>query len=159
MKTFKLIITLLALLMIAGGCGGGGDDATPVVDSTAPQAESYYPDPVADGNVASADIQSNGIKVIFDEGMTSATIDSASFKVEEWNAGGTAVSGAITYDASVRTATFIPDPALASSWHYAVTITTAVTDLAGNNLDVDHTWLFTVADPPPPGAVPQISAP
>lgn len=156
MKTLKLIVTFLALLLIAAGCGcgGGGGETTPAVDSTAPRVETYYPDPAVDGNVTSADIQTNGIKVIFDEGMATATINSASFNVEEWNAGGTAVSGAVTYDASVRTAKFIPDTALATSWDFVVTVTTAVTDVAGNKLAVDHTWLFMVAAVAPPGPVP-----
>lgn len=153
MKTLKLILTLLALLTISTGCGGGGG-TTPASDSTAPTVESYYPDPAVDGNVSSADIQTNGIKVIFDEGMDSATIASTSFIVEEWTAGGTAVAGTVTYDTNVRTAKFLPNTALAAFSDYVVTVTTAVTDLAGNHLVVDHTWLFTVAAPPPPGPVP-----
>ena len=151
MKNLNLLFSVLTLLMMATGCGGGGGGFAPVAETTAPQVESYYPDPNVDGNATSADIQANGIKVIFDEGMSSASITSASFKVEEWNAGGAAVSGTVTYDESVRTAKFIPDTALATSWDYVVTITTAVTDLAGNNLAVTQTWSFMVAAAAPPG--------
>lgn len=158
MKTFKLIFTVLVFLLIAVGCGGGGGGGetapAPVVDATVPGVETYYPDPLVNGQVASAEIQINGIKIIFTEGMQATTIDSTSFKVEEWVAGGPAVAGIVTYDASVRTAKFIPATALASSWDYAVTITTMVTDLAGNHLAADHVWSFTVAAPPPPGSVP-----
>jgi hypothetical protein len=158
MKTLKLIFTVQAFLMIAVGCGGGGGGGetapAPVVDATAPRVETYYPDPLANGKVASANIQSNGIKIIFNEGMDATTIDSTSFRVEEWVAGGPAVSGIVTYDASVRTAKFVPATALASYWDYFVTVTTVVTDLAGNHLAVNKTWSFTVADAPPPVAVP-----
>jgi len=159
MKNLKLLFPILTILLLAVGCGGGGgggettstpSDSTTTADETAPQVESYYPDPNVDGDVASADIQANGITVIFDEGMLSTTIDSASFKVEEWSAGGTVVSGTVTYDESVRTAKFIPETALASSWYYVVTVSTSVTDLEGNTLAADHTWQFMVATSTPP---------
>ena len=148
MKTLKLIITFLALTMIFTGCGGGSSD------STAPSVETFYPNPAIDGSVSSADIQANGIKAIFDEGMDPATIDTTSFTVEEWTAGGTAVPGTVTYDESVRTASFVPGTALNTSWDYVVTVTTGVTDLAGISLVVDYSKTITVAAAAPPGSVP-----
>jgi hypothetical protein len=157
MQTLRLIFSLIVLGLPAAGCGGGGGEIpapSPETDSTAPKVEAYYPEPTADGNVASADIQVNGIKVIFDEAVKAETVNVSSFKVEEWGAGGTPVAGTVSYEAGVRTAKFVPDSALASSWDYAVTITTAVSDLAGNNLAAEHSWTFTVAAPAPPGGVP-----
>lgn len=159
MQTRRLIFSLMVLGLTAAGCGGGGGGGeipapTAGTDSTAPKVEAYYPEPTADGNVASADIQVNGIKVIFDEAVQAETVNAASFKVAAWEAGGTPVAGTVSYEAGVRTAKFIPDLALTSSWDYAVTITTAVSDLAGNNLAAEHSWIFTVAEPAPPGGVP-----
>lgn len=145
MKNLKLIITLIAVLMILAGCGDKWDP---------PQVETFYPDPAIDGNVSSADIQANGIKVIFNEGMTPASIDSTSFKVEEWTAGGTAVAGTVSYDASVRTAVFVPDTALFASWDYVVTVTTGVADLAGIHMVADYVVTITVSDPALPGSSP-----
>ena len=156
MKTLKLILTILALLTISTGCGGGGGGGgiASVADTTAPKVEAFYPDPATDGDVSSTDIQTNGIKVIFDEGMDSATIASASFTVEEWTAGGTAVTGTVTYDSNVRTAKFVPDNALKTSWDYVVTVSTGVTDSSGNNLAADYTETIMVAPAALPGPVP-----
>jgi len=38
---------------------------------------------------------------------------------------------------------------LAYSTQYTVTLTTAITDLAGNSLDADFSWAFITRDPPP----------
>ncbi|HKI46623.1 MAG TPA: Ig-like domain-containing protein [Balneolales bacterium] len=157
MRILVLLLRVTAILLLLAGCGSGvegrGGGATPADDTTPPTVESYYPDPAVDGNVASAEIQANGIKVIFDEGMAPATIDSNSFKVEEWVAGGKSVSGTVSYDVSIRTAKFIPETALAAAYEYVVTITNAVTDLAGNKLTADHSWVVTVAAPAPPGSL------
>ena len=75
MKTLRIIM-FLAVLMIFTGCGGGGGGTAPVSDTTDPIVETFYPDPANDGNVSSTAIQTNGIKVIFDEGMTVSSINS-----------------------------------------------------------------------------------
>ncbi len=49
-----------------------------------------------------------------------------------------------------NTATFTPDAALADNTVYTATVTTAVTDLAGNHLAADYTWSFTTAAAPRP---------
>ena len=151
MRASNLILGL-TLIILTTACGGGGGGVAP--DTTAPTVETFYPDPVTDGDVSSADIQANGIKVIFDEGVVGTTVDATSFKVEEWVAGGTAVSGTVTYDGAVRTASFVPDSALNSSWDYVVTVTTAVTDIAGNNMAADYVVTIAVAPAAPPGGVP-----
>ena len=154
MKTLRIII-FLAVLMIFTGCGGGGGGTAPVSDTTAPKVETFYPDPAADGDVSSIEIQTNSIKVIFDEGMTASSFNLNSFTVDvSPGFGGGSVSGIVTYDNTVRTAFFVPDSALNSSWDYVVTITTAVTDNAGNNIAADYTQTITVAAAAPPGGVP-----
>ena len=152
MRTIKLIL-ILVLMMVLTACGGGGGGGGTVVgatpDNTAPTVETFYHDPATDGDVSSATIQTNGIRVIFDEEMDGATIGTASFFVEAWVAGGAAVSSTVNYEIATRTAKFIPDTALFAAWDYVVTITTAVTDLAGNNLAADYVVTITTANPTP----------
>lgn len=157
MKVFGLALTFLLLLLISACTSGGGivpdDGAGDVVDLTAPTVESFYPDPDVDGEPESDDIQTYGIQVIFNEAMAPSSINASSFTVAEWDVGGTPVAGNIVYDAEIRTARFTPVSALAVSWVYVVTITTAVTDSAGNNLAADYSWTFKVAAVTPPGPV------
>lgn len=146
MKTIKICLLIFVLFLTVVGCGDR--------DHIPPTVETFYPDPAIDGNVSPADIQANGIKVIFDEGMAEETIESTSFTVEEWIAGGTAVTGTVSYDESVRTASFLPDSALNSSWDYVVTVTTEVRDVGRNRLADDYVVTITVAAAAPPGSVP-----
>jgi hypothetical protein len=67
------------------------------------------------------------------------------------DAGGTAVAGALTYDAATRTARFTPSAALAAGTGYTATASGAK-DTAGNTM-TPMSWSFTTATstPPPPG--------
>ncbi len=155
MNTLKLILTISAILILSISCGGGSGDTPPISDSTAPKVESFYPDPATDGDVSSADIQTNGIKVLFDEGMNPATIDSNSFSVEiSPGFGGGSITGTVTYDPAVRTAKFVPDNALNASWDYLVTVSAEVTDTSGNNIAADFTQIITIGAAAPPGGAP-----
>ena len=42
-------------------------------------------------------------------------------------------------------ATFTPSAPLADNTTYTATLTTAITDVAGNALAADHVWTFTTA--------------
>jgi hypothetical protein len=82
------------------------------------------------------------INATFSTVMDPATINTATFYV---TAGGVPVAGTISFTngATGTIATFTPLHLLTVSTTYIVTITTGVTDLAGNPLLVDDVWSFT----------------
>jgi uncharacterized protein (TIGR03437 family) len=88
-----------------------------------------------------------GMSATFSEAMNPLTISTATFKLMQ---GGTAVPGSVSY--SGVTAVFSPLSALSPGVLFTATITTGVTDLAGNALVVNYVWTFTTAVPvgPPP---------
>jgi hypothetical protein len=79
----------------------------------------------------------------FSEAMDPATITTASFLVK---AGTTPVQGTVTYVGV--TATFTPKGNLAYHTIYTATITTTATDLAGNALLKDYSWVFKTGEAP-----------
>ena len=52
----------------------------------------------------------------------------------------------LIYDVGLQTAIFTPDSELEAESTYTATITTGVWDLAGNPLEEDYVWTFTVPD-------------
>ena len=80
------------------------------------------------------------INATFSTAMDPATINTATFTV---TAGGLPVTGTISLDVTGTIATFTPVSNLAPSTSYIATITTGVTDLAGNALASDDVWTFT----------------
>ncbi len=83
------------------------------------------------------------ISAEFSEAMNGVTITDLTFLVvDEMLA---PVEGVINYDAITKIATFNPDSDLLFDTEYTVTITTGVTDLAGNAMGGDFVWTFTTA--------------
>ncbi|GFE61361.1 Ig-like domain-containing protein [Geobacter sp. AOG2] len=82
----------------------------------------------------------------FSEPMTSTSVTTSSFTLNN------GVSGTVVYDSTNNTATFTPSSALAGGTTYTATVTTAVTDLAGNHMAANKTWQFTtlIPDTTPP---------
>lgn len=80
------------------------------------------------------------ISATFSESLDPTTVNASSFTL---TAGTTVVLGAVTYNDNGKVATFNPDSNLAASTLYTATITTDVTDLAGNSLAADKVWTFT----------------
>jgi hypothetical protein len=78
------------------------------------------------------------IAATFSKTMDASTIQTSTFRVMQ---GTTVISGFVSY--SGVTATFSPASNLAPSTIYTATITTGVTDLAGNALANDFVWSFT----------------
>ncbi len=106
--------------------GAGSDIILPIVSAT---------NPVSGGvNIAVG----NAITATFSEAMTSATINNTTFTVS-------GVTGTVSY--SGTTATFTPSGPLAYSTTYTATITTGVTDVAGNPMATNYTWSFTTEAP------------
>ncbi len=130
----------------------------PLTDTTRPTVLLTVP---ASG---AANVPSNTkITATFSEDMAPATVNGNSFTVTNTTLG-TSVAGSVSYAAGARTATFTPTtPALlATNSSFSATITSAVTDLAGNALSGNtatvpaagnHVWTFAT------GATADSSAP
>lgn len=82
----------------------------------------------------------------FSEGMNPAGLTGASFTLVN-DALGTRVPGTVTYAVASRTAFFTPTApsTLANNTSFTATLTTAITDLAGNALGANNVWRFTTA--------------
>jgi len=118
-----------------------------VLDTTAPTLALTEPAD-AETNVA----VNTTIAATFSEPINVATLTESSFIVT--GPGGAAIAGTFTY--SGNTATFTPVAPLLASTDYTVTITNAVTDLAGNALTasvVPNPWTFST------GLAPDVIAP
>ena len=114
---------------------GGADTTPPTVVSTSPE----------DGATGVA--IDTVITATFSEPMDSSTINTDGFTLV-----GSAVSGTVTYDPDTYTATFTPDANLDYDHEYAATLSTAITDEAGNPLAEPCTWSFATGSAQPPTA-------
>ena len=115
------------------------------VDTTAPTVVSRVPASGTTGVAVTAVVTAT-----FSEAMRAATIDTSSFTLK---IGTTPVSGSVSYNAGTYTATFTPSANLANNTIYTASLSTAVTDAAGNALGAPSTWNFTtgvVPDTTPP---------
>jgi hypothetical protein len=83
------------------------------------------------------------ITATFSEAIDPATITSASFTLGKV---GTRIAGTVLL--SGKTATFTPLASLDYNTTFTATVTTAVRDLAGNNLPASFTWSFTTTAAP-----------
>ncbi len=89
------------------------------------------------------------LEAVFSEPISPTTISTATFTLQG-PAG--AVDGAASYDEPARKAVFAPLAPLAPLARYTATLTTGITDLAGNALQADYVWSFDTgeADTTPP---------
>ena len=101
---------------------------------------------VTSTNPASAAINvpvNQRIAATFSQAMSPATISaSGTFAVAE-TISGTAVTGAIVYDAASNTAIFTPASALSGNTEFTATITTGAGDLTGVAMGANFVWSFT----------------
>jgi hypothetical protein len=81
------------------------------------------------------------VNATFSQAMDPLTITAAAFTVT--GPGGAAVAGMVVYNALSLIGSFTPNSDLLPTTTYTATITTAVTDLAGNALAVDYVWSFS----------------
>ncbi len=144
----KVLFAALLGLLALSGCPQSsdppaGDDSTaPTVVSTVPVSES-----------TGVTLGSN-ITVTFSEAMDEATIDTSSFTVYN---GSTPVAGVVSYDALNMVATFNPAADLPNLTYFKATLTTAITDTAGNSLTANNVWYFETI-PTPESIPPTITA-
>ncbi len=110
------------------------DDTPPSVTATRPAAD------------AAGVYASTAVAVTFSEQMNPASIDASSFTLED--DGGAPVPADVSYDNGTHKATLQPQADLDYSTTYTATVTTDVTDLAGNHLPAEYRWSFTTAPPP-----------
>lgn len=130
----KPLLLLVAFLVVAFmvGCGAGSGGGVPA-DTVAPTVSS-----VAPANAATGIALNSKITATFSEAMRASTITTSTFTLKQ---GTTVVPGVVTYAGT--TAIFKPTSNLAVSTVYTASVTTGVTDLAGNALAVAKTWSFT----------------
>ena len=79
------------------------------------------------------------VRAAFNEPMESGTLTDSSFFVME---GTNLLPGAVSYNEGTLVGTFSPDDALLADTEYVATVTTDVTDLAGNHMSEDYSWTF-----------------
>ena len=93
--------------------------------------------PIPNGTAATIN---DVISVQFSEPMDASTLTPLTFISND------GLSGAITYDAASRSASFTPDAPLAPVTTYTFTLTTGVRDVAGNPLASPVSWSFSTQD-------------
>jgi len=103
-----------------------------VSDAIPPTIQSVSP--IA--NNQDVDISTN-LTAVFSEHLATSTVTTASFTLRDSNSG---VAGSVSY--ANQTATFNPTQDLECSHEYFATLTTTITDLAGNPMSVNYTWQF-----------------
>jgi len=124
---------MIALAVTLAGCHSKPTD--PPSDTTRPTVLSVSP---AEGAV---DVPVDArIRVVFSEAIAITTFSASTFAVNPVISGSFGFSG--------DTVTVNPDPALDYSTTYVVSLTTGITDLAGNRLAANKSWSFTTADNP-----------
>jgi len=117
------------------------------VDTTPPSVTSTSPEANATGVAVDTVITAT-----FSEAMDASTITTGSFTLD-------GISGSISYGSGTYTATFTPSADLAYSTTYTATLSTAITDTAGNPLASAYSWSFTTTSAPPGEVTVSIDAP
>jgi hypothetical protein len=112
----------------------GPDLTPPTVISTIP------------ANTATNVPTNQAVTATFSKALNPGTVNAASYKLQ--GPGLASVAGLVTYAAVGDTATFTPTAALAPSTLFTATLTTMVTDLAGNALAANYVWSFTTGVAP-----------
>ncbi len=131
---------LIASALVVAGCGGSSTSTTP---QTALAVNSVTPATGSTGVAVTAPVTAT-----FNEVMNGTTVNSSTFTLK--SAGGTAVTGNVSYSAGSSTAVFTPASPLAYNTVYTATITTGVQNPAGTALGANDTWSFTTATGPAP---------
>lgn len=103
-----------------------------IIDTVAPTVTTTNP-----ANSATGIALTSIVSAQFDEPIKTSTLTNASFYLDN------GVVGAITYDVATNTVTLMPSERLACNTQHTATLTTAVTDLAGNGLPSNVVWSFT----------------
>jgi hypothetical protein len=135
----SLWLTTLLMSTLLFGCRNN-DDTPPAPEPLPPVLTIPTVTSVTPINMATQVLISTSVSANFSEAMDAATINLQSVKL---TLGTQTVAGAVSLDASRKTAVFTPSAALASSTAYTVTITSAAKSAAGQALANDVVWRFT----------------
>ena len=138
MKKLLFAALIIAALLVVG-CSNSA-----ISDQDAPTVSSTSPADLAD-NIAVG----GNVSAIFSEEMDPETVTAANFTLYQ---GATQIAGEVSYAGTV--ATFNPTADLALGLTYTATLTTGLTDLAGNALAADKVWTFTTMASVPAGPDP-----
>ncbi len=135
MKTIeKLLLWLLAPLVLAGcGVAGGPGEAPTEPDTTPPRITQVLP---AMGTTVEPG--QARIEITFSEAIDEATLTGAL----SVSVGGTPHPGSWDYDAATFTVRFQPQQPFEFNQLVTVTVTTNITDVAGNPLESGRSWSF-----------------
>ncbi len=157
MNTFESpsgsLIAAMLLAALTAGCGGGGGGgdsggqgstpggggttaSAPTVTSTSPAATT----PPASGVATNAKITA-----AFSATMDASTLDSPAANFTLSCAAGGSVTGAVSYAAASRVATFTSSAGLPANSTCTATITTGAKDTTGIALASNFAWTFTTA--------------
>jgi acid phosphatase type 7 len=135
--------------------GPGGSEqchgAPGSADTTPPTVKTISP-----GNGGSDVPIVSKVEATFDKAMDTNTINGSTFTLTkpdgpDADTNPDAVSGAVTYDSTLKKATLTPSANLDYSTTYTATVkggANGVKDAAGNSLSADEVWTFTTAAPP-----------
>ncbi len=85
------------------------------------------------------------VTATFSEAIDVDTLTTSSFALT-FGAVDTPVAGTVSFHSGTKTATYTPTVPLAVSTMYTATLSTDITDVAGNPLDDVETWTFTTED-------------
>lgn len=139
-------------------------NAPPPPDVTRPRVTVTVPATTIPGTTNGV-ASNTAISATFSEDIAPATINAASFTVS-CAAPCTIPAGSVSYAVASRTAVFTPTTALAAGTIYTVTLTAAVTDLAGNALAgnqlplpaaSNYVWAFLTTGPIAPANISVLS--
>jgi len=129
---------------LLAGCGSDSIDPQPAAaltaDVTAPTVSAQKP-----LDASSAVCLTRAVSATFSEPVDAATINAASFGVTD---NGVAVAGSVAYDATLRTASFVPTDTAGFAAHRSFVVTlrsgsAGIKDQASNALGSDSVWSFT----------------
>jgi hypothetical protein len=109
-----------------------------VKDATPPTVKRVTPAENATGVAPSANVSA-----FFSEAMKASTIDNTTVKLRKAGTT-TSVAASVAYDAVNKKAVLNPKSNLKAGATYVATVSTAARDVAGNALDQNKTWKFTV---------------
>lgn len=114
-------------------------------DVTAPAVTSVTPTSGATGVYVNSNISA-----VFNEAIKGTTLTASTVTASGSKSG--LITGSISYNFTTRTVTFDPSSDLKDSETVTVTLTTGITDMAGNPLASNYVWNFTTRESVAPSA-------
>ena len=136
MTTERRFTARRASWVVVGAAVVAGCDFTAPRDTTPPSITLTSP-----ANSSVGVLISTVVTITFSEAMRPSSISGTSVTLTA-TSDGAAVAGSVGYDASSNTASFTPSAPLNYDTSYTLTVTTAVSDLAGNAITADYRATF-----------------